>query len=90
MVACLANVSLENADLRQSILYLDAEEFSGLNLEGSDWTGAIYYNRRKRFVNSENVDFSSVIQVTSKDELESLDLSAYSPRIVEELLNYLS
>lgn len=90
VVACLADVNLENADLRESILYLDAEKFSGLNLEGSDWAGAIYYSRRGRFVNSENVDFSSVIQVTSKDELESLDLSVYNPRIVEEFLSYLS
>jgi uncharacterized protein YjbI with pentapeptide repeats len=90
VVACLANVSLENTDLRESILYLSAEEFSRLNLEGSNWAGAIYYNRRGRFLNSENVDFSSVIQVTSKDEVESLDLSAYNPRIVEEFLSYLS
>jgi uncharacterized protein YjbI with pentapeptide repeats len=90
VIARLADVSLENADLRQSILYLDAEEFSGLNLEGSDWTGAIYYNRRGRFVNSGNVDFSGIIQVTSKDELEHLDLSAYNPRIVEEFVSYLS
>jgi uncharacterized protein YjbI with pentapeptide repeats len=85
--AALDNVNLENANLRQSILSFYGEEFSGLNLKGSDWTGAIYYSRKGRFVNSEDVDFSSVIQISSKEELENLDLSAYNPRIVEEFLN---
>jgi uncharacterized protein YjbI with pentapeptide repeats len=89
VVAYLGNVNLENANMKQSILNFHGEDFSGLNLKGCDWTGSVYYNRKGRFIDSADIDLSTVIRVDLKDNLRSLDLSAYNPRIVEEFLNYL-
>jgi hypothetical protein len=54
-----------------------------------DFRQTIYYNRTGNFAKPEGVDFSGTIQVSSKSDLDGIDLSMYNPEYLEYFLQYL-